>query len=101
MGKKSSIDRILRGLSNESTTNLHRIYRKAVQAPQAEGISRISGISNELTVGPRNHNVPLKPRPSNINVYRVGAGNSNSVITQNISMISGGLDVQGKSVINK
>jgi hypothetical protein len=98
MGKKSSIDRILRGLSNESTTNLHRIYRKA---PQAEGISRISGISNELTVGPRNHNVPLKPRPSNINVYRVGAGNSNSVITQNISMISGGLDVQGKSVINK
>ena len=101
MGKKSSIDRILRGLSNESTTNLHRIYRKAVQAPQihpAEGISRISGISNELTVGPRNHNVPLKPRPSNINVYRVGAGNSNSVIPQNIC---GGLDVQGKSVINK
>ena len=71
---------------------------------QPDGLSRVSGISNDLTAVMRNNNVPIKTRPSNINIYRVGAGNSNSAITQNISMINGGtdqLDVQGKSVINK
>ena len=99
IAKKQSLDRILRGLSNESSHDLHKIYKR----PPAEAINRLHDINNIGVL--KNPKLPIKVRPSNINIYRVGGGNSNSVISQNMNNIAvignEKLDIQGKAVISK
>lgn len=96
IGKKPSLDRILRGISNEgsipSSSNVHRIYRKVFNNQQAAGFGiDLSGR------GVQYQNMPLKVRPSAINIYR---GNQNASIAANGGLAEV-LDVQGKAVINK
>ena len=45
--------------------------------------------------------MPLKIRPGNINIHRVGGGGLASSNSNNVSIISTELDIQGKSVVNK
>lgn len=110
IGKKPSLDRILRGITNSTTndtvshhsSNVHRIYRKVfANNPSGigDGLSRVSGLQSDLSLrGIQNGaGVPLKMRPANINVHR----NNNAIggtIIGNTSLNSD-LDIQGRSVI--